>query len=223
MLHQDAIETQEAMKSVPNIACGHCGENLYYELPTYEYWDNLEVCRHCKRRFKLRIGTLWIRQGQREGEGTTIPPFNSAGEMRPGGVLLENTPVVAPEIVQGLNSPHIPSTVAQAMQEAIKGIEWGLCQSAAVMCRVALQAALLEKGIPESSPMRMIDTAKCQGLLSAIAVSRCRALVFIGNSGAHPQVDLLKNIGLDDVIEGAKLTKRVLLELFDPIAISNDD
>ena len=150
MLNQDAIETQEAMQQVPNIACGHCGENLYYELPTYEYWDNLEVCRHCKRRFRLRIGTLWIRRDQREGEGTTIPLFNSAGEMRQGGVLLENTPVVAPEIVRGLNSPHIPDTAAQAMQEAIKGIEWGLYQSAAVMCRVALQAALLEKGIPDS-------------------------------------------------------------------------
>ena len=91
------------------------------------------------------------------------------------------------------------------------------------MCRYAIQAALLEKGIPDRSPMDMVNLASQRKFLSDIAVNRCRALVFMGNSGAHPQANLLKGIGPEDTIEGIRLAKRVLLELFDAKAITYED
>ena len=71
--------------------------------------------------------------------------------------------------------------------------------------------------------MDMVNVARSKELLSDIAVNRCRALVFMGNSGAHPQDDPLREIGPDDALEGLRLTRRVLLELYDSSALTADD
>lgn len=91
------------------------------------------------------------------------------------------------------------------------------------MTRYAIQAALLDHGIPDLPVMDMVNKASHDGLLSTIAASRCRAVVFLGNSGGHPQVELIRRIGADDAVEGLRLARRVLLELYEPASITDED
>ena len=69
----------------------------------------------------------------------------------------------------------------------------------------------------------MVDKAHSAGLLSEIAKNRCQACVSMGNSGSHPQYNLLKAIGPEDAIEAVRLARRVLLELYEPASITDED
>ena len=91
------------------------------------------------------------------------------------------------------------------------------------MSRYAIQSSLLERGIPDMNVMKMVHRARADGLLSNIAVSRCEAVIFIGNSGGHPQIEMIRRIGPEDALEGLRLARRVLLELYDPASITDED
>ena len=212
----------EAGVSVPGVRCPHCAGLMRFPMEEreYAYWDKVETCEHCRYRSHVRIGTVQrsITIGGPTSESTT-PVFARNGEMLPGGQLLSIDPLIAPEIVQGLDSPHIPEIPARAVQEAVRCMESSLGRPCAVMCRYTIQAALLDKGISNQSPIRMVNVARQRELLSEVTKSRCQVAIFIGNSGGHPQTDPLKEIGPEDALEALRLTRRVLLELYDPNAI----
>ena len=91
------------------------------------------------------------------------------------------------------------------------------------MARYTIQAALMDKEFEETSARGMVDKAHSAGLLSEIAKNRCKACVSMGNSGSHPQYNLLKAIGPEDAIEAVRLARRVLLELYEPASITDED
>ncbi len=111
----DPTLSLDATGYVPNLSCKHCGENLYYELPTYEFWDSVEVCRYCKRRFHLRIGSMVTVPTRGFGTPRRLEytqPVTYQGKYLAGGRLLLNEPVVPPEVAGGLYLPTNPGGAA---------------------------------------------------------------------------------------------------------------
>lgn len=219
----------EECQFVPDVRCPHCSGFMKFPVPEYEFWEAVEVCEHCGRRSRVRIGgfvivpSIIVGQPERYEEFTKPRRHPLTGKELLGGRLLSIESAAPVETVRGLNSPPIPPEPYEAVQEAIKSLETGAYRAAASMCRYTIQSALLDRGAPDQRPMDMINYAKQQGLVSDIVISRCRAIVYIGNSGAHPQADVLRNIGRQDAVEGLRLTRRVLLELYDPQSITSDD
>ncbi len=123
----------------------------------------------------------------------------------------------------GFTSPPIPEEPHKAIQGAVKCLEIAEYESSAGRSRFAVQSALRQQGILDMNVMQMVHKAKAGGLLSDIAVSRCAAIVYMGNSGGHPQVELIRRIGTEDAIECLRLARRVLLELYDRESITDED
>ncbi len=88
-----------------------------------------------------------------------------------------------------------------------------------MLCRYAVQRALLLKDIREDKPETMVNIARRRDLLSEIAVRNCRAAVFMGDKAGHPQSDPLDNITDADAKQALLATRRVLLELFNPAGV----
>ena len=220
---------EEERQFVPDVRCPHCSGFMKFPLPEYEFWEAVEVCEHCGRRSRVRIGGSVIVPSRIAGQPNQYEEFTKpqlhprTREELPGGRLLSIESAAPVETVRGLNSPPIPLEPYEAAQEAIKSLEIGAYRAAASMSRYTIQSALLDKGTPDRRPMDMVNYARQHNLVSDIVVSRCRAIVYIGNSGAHPQADVLKNIGRQDAIEGLRLMRRVLLEIYDPQSLTSDD
>ena len=138
--------------------------------------------------------------------------FNNYTE---GGQLLGPIrPIGDPELMRGLEELVIPASILKDFEDASRCADYGIPRAAAVLCRSAVQGALLHKGIPDAPPQTMVNNARRTCVLSEMIHRLCLAAVFLGGKGGHPQTHWTDDIGGHEAQEALIVTRRILLELF---------
>ncbi|MCE2465664.1 MAG: DUF4145 domain-containing protein [Dehalococcoidia bacterium] len=131
-----------------------------------------------------------------------------------GQLLAPIRPIGNPDLLEGLQELGIPQGILKDFEDASHCVDYGMPRAAAVMCRSAVQGALLAKGIPDDQPQSMVNKARNCGILSEMVKQLCTVAVFLGGKGGHPQADWTDQIGHQEAQQALLVTHRVLLELF---------
>jgi hypothetical protein len=187
-----------------NPNCPNCGK-LQILSDSYRYYRGDIVCVDCKCRYYIEFEGPY-------GQYLKKPPK-----------VLETPDKIDPKLLAGLMVPVISKELYTIFLEAAKCLAAGAPKGAAVLCRYAVQLALSLNGIPDKRPEEMVNiaAARTPPLLSPLAVNQCKAAAFIGGKAAHPQLNWIENIGPDDAKQALLVTKRVLLELFNPKGLTS--
>ncbi|MDA0265268.1 MAG: hypothetical protein O2803_14140, partial [Chloroflexi bacterium] len=209
----DEVSFEDFEPIMPYPICPHCGTTQQLDERTYGRYKGPITCYACKGRYTVEFaGELFrdlLGQNQRSLQGN-------------GGVMISPPqPLGDQTLLLGLSSPPLPTEMYRAFADAVTGLATSPPTMVAVLCRYIVQSALLIKGIPDEPPAKMVNLAAQRSLLSEMALQSCRAAVFMGGKGAHPQQDWVYQVGLDDAKQAVLATKRVLLELFNPDAVQD--
>jgi hypothetical protein len=189
---------------MPYPICPNCGSPQEIDSETYYRYRGDIVCNHCKCRYYIEFGGY---------DGNTLGSSPK---------ILEMPDKIDPKLLEGLTVPSIPKELYSVYKDAAKCLGFGVPKGAAVLCRYVVQLALTRKGIPDNPPGKMVDIAATKKLLSPLAISQCKAAAFIGGKAGHPQANRVENITPDDAHQALLVTKRVLLELFYPEGLRNE-
>ena len=186
---------------MPYPICPYCGARQVLDATTYAGYKGMVTCHDCKGRYQIALG-------------------NAPGRLGGGGTLQSSPkPIGDPELLRGLTVPPIPLELFRDCEEAAFCLSVGASRASAVLCRYAIQRALLLNGVPESPPGRMVHVARSNKLLSETAFRQASAAVFMGGKAGHPQSDWLDNVGPEDAKQSLLCTRRILLELYHPVAL----
>jgi hypothetical protein len=177
---------------MPHPKCPHCGKKEAIDRGTYSHYKGPLTCANCR-------GKYYVDFNSHDGTTLVSPP----------------RPLGDPELLKGL-SAGIPKDLYNIYEEATLSLEVGIAKGAALLCRYVIQQALLQKGIPDQSPEKMVNIAHEKKVLCDTAYRLCGVAVFLGGKAGHPQANWLDNIGPDDAKQALLLTRRILLELFNP-------
>jgi len=83
------------------------------------------------------------------------------------------------------------------------------------MCRRSLQNTCISKGCnPKKDLVDQIDELEANRIINPSMKEVAHTIRKIGNWGAHPQDDPLKDVTLDDAVELLKFTSEFLDEVF---------
>ena len=204
------INAKERKYIMPMPKCYHCAHAEELDLRTYGYYKGPVTCEQCKKRYYVEFGHI-----------TDTEQWNSTGD---GGQLLSSIrPVGNPDLLEGLQDLPIPESVLKDFEDASHCVDYGIPRAAAVMCRSAVQGALLKKGVPDNAPQDMVNKARNEDILSETVKHLCMAAVFLGGKGGHPQIDWIDEIGHREAQQALLVTHRVLMELFLPPSDDIDD
>ena len=214
---QSAIQEEEF---VPDLYCYYCGDEKRLRVETYDFKEGAMRCGVCLSLFYVKIGDYVKRvvDGRWKWVGVTERPISPAGLK--GGKLLEFTGPyneagrLPPDIVRELTGDHVHQAIRQAIWSAHRSYESEDHLASAVMCRYAVQAALLHIGIEDKRTSEMIKDARQKGLISEIVEQESRAAILIGNKAAHPQIDVTMAVGKEDALIAFGLVAKIIKELF---------
>lgn len=188
---------------MPLPKCPFCAHEEEFDSRTYGYYKGPVTCELCKKRY-------YVEFGNRSG-----PEWNG---VEVGGELLAPIrPVGNPALLEDLEDANIPESILRSFKEASTCSDYGVPRGAAVLCRIAIQEALLHHGVPDKRPEEMVNIARSKGILSEMTYRLCLASVLLGGRGAHPQQHWLDEIGDQEAQQALLVTRRVLLDLFPPV------
>jgi hypothetical protein len=109
----------------------------------------------------------------------------------------------------------IPPEIGDDFNEANNCLGVGAKKATVAMCRRALQNACVSKGADQDAELwKQIDELESKRIINPSMKEVAHAIRVIGNWGAHPQVDPLRNVTLDDASEIANFTSEFLDEVF---------
>ncbi|MBA7664166.1 hypothetical protein ES703_72221 [subsurface metagenome] len=188
---------------MPYPKCPHCGSSQILDDETYKYYKGSITCFDCKGRYYVEFG-----------DSANAPSLSGRT------LLSEPRPIGDPELMKGLTVPAIPNPLYSVYEEAVLALAVGIPKGAALLCRYVVQQALLLKGIPDQNPQNMVNVARNKKLLSELATKQCSATVFMGGKAGHPQTNWVENIGPNDAKQALLVTRRILLELFNPSSLN---
>lgn len=194
--------------------CPYCHRAIELPLPEYEFYDDEVGCGHCHRKSNLKVGGYYQWNSFAKELEPTTNPMQIGGQWLPGGRLISVEPLIPPELVLGI-SDKIPEAPRRALESAVRCLEIGEYGAVAVFCRLSVQSALSDRGIGGTTPSGMINRAKSQDWISDLAHKQAEAVTFMGNKSAHPNDNLLLDVGESDARQGLQMVRRVLLELYD--------
>ena len=204
------VNVKERKYIMPLPKCYYCAHEEDLDLRTYGYYKGPVTCGQCKKRYYIEFGNI-----------TDTVLWDGPG---PGGQLLSPIrPVGNPDLLEGLQDLPIPESVLKDFEDASHCVDYGIPRAAAVMCRSAVQGALLEKGVPDKAPQDMVNKARNEDILSETVKHLCMAAVFLGGKGGHPQIDWTDEIGHREAQQALLVTHRVLMELFPSLLDDIDD
>ena len=211
---------------VPNPRCPHCAKPQELDQLTYAYYKGQVRCGDCKGDYEVNLGDVFETQVKQEmiagmpmGAGK-----RERVRMTNGGITLLSQPRALGDftLLLGLSTPPVPEELYHDFQDAVTALATSPPRFVAVGCRYIVQRALILKQIPDMRPEDMINKAKGLGLLSEMGYRNCMAAVFLGGKGGHPSEHWTEQIGPDEAKEAVLVTKRVLLELFNPSAVKDE-
>lgn len=192
------IDKNKSLEPImPYPICPNCGATQVLDSNTYFGYKGEVTCSKCKCVYHIELCVF---------DNHLERPLT----------IVEMPDKVDPKLLEGLTVPVIPKDLYSVYHDAARCLGAGVPKGAAVLCRYAIQAALILKDIPEDNVEKMINIANARGLLSPLGINQCKAAAFMGGKGGHPQANWLDNIGVDDARQALLITKRVLLELFNP-------
>jgi hypothetical protein len=88
-------------------------------------------------------------------------------------------------------------------------------KAAATMARRALQQTLIEKGADKSKNLYdQIVYFEKEGLLTPDIVNLAQGIRFLGNYGAHPESDPLKDVTLEDAKLSFLIISKIMRQLY---------
>ena len=109
----------------------------------------------------------------------------------------------------------IPEDVADDFLEANRCLGVEAKKAAVTMCRRVLQNTCISKGAtPNHDLCKQIEEMESKRIINPSMKDVAHAIRKIGNWGAHPQDDPLKDVTLDDALEIVKFTSEFLDEVF---------
>lgn len=137
----------------------------------------------------------------------------------------EEYPQIVPIETERINDyyPHRTMTIAQSIpnEVAIDFLEANKCydviapKATVAMCRRALQNTCLTVGAtPKADLINQIDELEAKRIINKGLKDIAHTIRVMGNWGAHPQQDLLKDVTLDDALEIMNFTHEFLEEVF---------
>lgn len=111
--------------------------------------------------------------------------------------------------------PAIPQDIGDDFDEANKCLGVEAKKATVTMCRRVLQNTCVSKGAsPNAELFKQIDELESKRIINPSMKDVAHTIRMIGNWGAHPQVDPLKDVTLDDALEIVKFTSEFLNEVF---------
>ena len=175
------VNVKERKYIMPLPKCYHCAHEETFDLRTYGYYKGPVTCEQCKKRYYVEFGHIsdtehWDRTG-------------------PGGQLRSPIrPVGNPDLLEVLQDLPIPESVLKDLRDASYCVDYDIPRAAAVMCRSAVQGALLAKGVPDKAPQDMVNKARNEDILSETLKHLCMAAVFlVGKEVIHKSIGQTKS------------------------------
>jgi hypothetical protein len=159
---------------MPYPRCPNCGKQQELDERTYHCYSGNITCHYCRCVYDIA--------------------FNNYGHITRRPTMVETPDKIDSKLLEGLTVPVIPKDLYSVYHDAARCLGAGVPKGAAVLCRHAIQAALILKDIPEDNVERMINVASAKGLLSPLGINQCRAAAFMGGKGGHPQSNWLDNM-----------------------------
>ena len=220
MVQETALASDAEVQYVPDVICPSCSEIIQIPLPTYSWYRGEVGCKTCQSKVSVKIGD-WGTSSLGVRVPHTTPFGNNSGG---GGILLEQPVLVRPgrrippSLVQGMESSAIAEPLRRAMRTAIRHYERRDYPDAAVRCRYMIQEVLMTQGTEEDRPAVMISKAKETGTITDLVEPLCRAVVALGNRGAHPPDDpgepvtVTRNDALLAIAMSAKVLRHFYLD-----------
>ena len=212
---QDAVVEREGeVTNVPDVICPNCFKIINVPLPTYAWYRGQIGCQECQARVSVKIGN-W--EPIIDGIRPRTRPF---GRTIQGGLLLEEPELIdagsalPSAFVRDMESTNLPEGPRKAMRTAVQHYKRRNYQDATVRCRFAIQGALLDLGVPDSSIRTMITKAKDSSVITAPLEPLCLAVAAFGNKGAHPQDEPAPIVTRDDALMVIGMTANVLRTLY---------
>ncbi len=194
------ISQEEFDPIVPNPVCPHCHTENVLDKNTYGFYKGPVPCLHCPEAYMVHFSN---------------PPGTPISQRLIGGYMVSPVrPIGDPVFLDDLDGYTIPAAVRRDFRDAVFCRDYQLPRQAAGTCRYVIQRALLEKGVGDDTPMKMVNKARHDKLLSEITSRLCQAAVFLGSKGSHPPDDYWDEIGNDEATLALVLTRRILTELF---------
>jgi hypothetical protein len=109
----------------------------------------------------------------------------------------------------------IPKEIGDDFNEANKCLAVEAKKATVAMCRRVLQNTCISKGAsPNADLVKQIEELESKRVINPSMKEVAHTIRVIGNWGAHPQDDPLKDVTLDDAFEVAKFTSEFLEEVF---------
>jgi hypothetical protein len=109
----------------------------------------------------------------------------------------------------------IPEEIADDFKEAKRCFSVEAKKATVTMCRRSLQNTCISKGCnPKKDLVDQIDELEANRIINPSMKEVAHTIRKIGNWGAHPQDDPLKDVTLDDAVELLKFTSEFLDEVF---------
>lgn len=170
--------------------------------------DGAEIqCQGCAEFFRVPAGWLTYRGPWRCPECGARHRVMTSSKGNVTGITLTEKYVVAPFTC--------PAPVKRDLAEAVLAFQVGALRATVVMLRRALEQACVLKGAAGSSLAAKIrDLHRAQALLDAHTVAAAESLRLLGNYGAHPESDLLDDLGAPEVKRALDLAVDLLREMF---------
>ncbi len=185
---RDAVERSRS-SIMPQPRCHSCGYIVLLDNFTYWNYTGRLTCSHC-------TGIMFIRVEK--------------------GELKDTEPLPESKHILHARS-EIPESVRSDYTEALICLLAQAWKASAVMTRCTIQGALLIKGIPDQQPMKMVNDAYHKhGLLSESQHRMASTVTFFGGRGAHPQEQLINEVGELQASSGLAITKVLLEALWPP-------
>lgn len=119
-----------------------------------------------------------------------------------------------PKMVLNVN-PKIPKEVADDFYEAAKCEKVSADRATVAMCRRAMQSTCILKGASANADLiYQIDELEQKRIINPTLKDMAHTIRMIGNWGAHPQNDPLRDVKSEDATEVLRFTEELLDEVF---------
>ena len=173
---------------VPDVNCLGCGQIIYLEENTYANFQGPITCSECKTQQEVIIA-----HGGLTGTNALPGTYDQIWDI----IGWEVTPDILWDLAEAARDYKVQSY-----------------KSSLVMCGRCIQAALLERNVPDQGLEDMIDEAKDLGTITEELQQEAHAVKFFRNTGAHPKNPALRNVTPIQAMMGIEVTKEFSKHLY---------
>ena len=162
------------------------GKAIYLDAELYEFGDFDVRCAGCFALIGVRIGGGQWSPYMGATETTRPVPGVAGGRLLDTPVVKESPVRVPQEFLQVFPHESLPQDVRRRMGIVVAHFAAGHYKASVAMgCRGAVQAALIDRGIPDAKITAMVQEARKAKLLGGFVSYCCEAVVAAGGESAH--------------------------------------